>query len=194
MKNKKKRNAPAVCAGILASALSVSAAVRTLPTPPPSEFVDAESSVNVSLPTTEGRHIRLTLDFDPSPTNAVQVAFGRDDDGDGDLAPEETVVRLGVDCGVPFVWKESKSKVAIERSEIAEGLREQWNLSTYSAGQPEQEGNILCSPSTFAFDLKQPKAVSARWDLAKVTTHNVAATNVAVSAKFYNKGFALILR
>ena len=180
MKNRKKRNAPAVCAGILASALSVSAAVRTLPTPPPSEFVDAESSVNVSLPTNEGRHIKLTLDFDPSPTNAVQVAFGRDTNGDGDLAPEETSLRVGCDC--------------VEIQVKVEGEGEQWNWSTYSAGQPEQESNILCSPSPLTFTLKQPQAVSSRWDLAKVTTHNIADTNVIITAKFYSTGFALILR
>ena len=44
----------------------------------------------------------------------------------------------------------------------------------------------------FDFDLKQPKAV--RWDLAKVTTHNIADTNVTITAKFYSTGFALILR
>ena len=93
----------AASAGVLAFALSASAGVRTLPTPPPSEFVDAESSVNVSLPTNEGRRIRLTLDFDPSPTNAVQVAFGIDSNHDGDLAPEETALRVGCDCGAPFV-------------------------------------------------------------------------------------------
>ena len=180
--NTNKNRLPVVCAGFLAFATAASAALRPLPTPGPSEYVDAESSVNVPLPTNEGRHIRLTLAFDPSPTNAVQVAFGNDANADGDLAPEETVVRLGVDCGVPFVWKESKSKVEVE----------QWNLSTYSAGQPEQEGNILCSPSTSDFDLKQPKAVC--WDLAKVTTHNIADTNVTITAKFYSTGFALILR
>ena len=173
-----------LCAGILASVLSASAGIHSLPTPPPSEFVDAESSVTVPLPTTEGRHIRLTLAFDPSPTNAVQVAFGIDANHDNDLAPEETVVRLGVDCGVPFVCKESKSNVEVER----------WNSSTYSAGQPEQEGNILCSTSTSDFDLKQPSAVSVRWTHAKITTHNLATTNITATAKFYNTGFALILR
>ena len=180
--NTNKNRLPVVCAGFLAFATAASAALRPLPTPGPSEYVDAESSVNIPLPTNEGRHIRLTLAFDPSPTNAVQVAFGNDANADGDLAPEETVVRLGVDCGASFVWKGSKSKVEVE----------QWNLSTYSAGQPEQEGNILCSPSTSDFDLKQPKAV--RWDLAKVTTHNIADTNVTVTARIYDPGFILIVR
>ena len=167
---------PAVAGFFIAA--TAFAAQHDLPTPGPSEFVDAESSVNVPLPTNEGRHIRLTLAFDPSPTNAVQVAFGRDVNADGDLAPEETALRVGYDCG------EIQVKV--------EGEGEQWNWSTYSAGQSEQEGNILCSPSPLTFTLKQPKAV--RWDLAKVTIHNIADTNVAVTAQFYSTGFALILR
>ena len=44
-----------------------------------------------------------------------------------------------------------KGKGAIERSEIAEGLREQRNLSTCSAGQPEKDSNHNCSPSPLTF-------------------------------------------
>ena len=128
--------------------------------------------------------MRLQLATDFTPSNAVIVAFGTDTDNDGDLSPEETALRAGVDCGIPFARSESKSEVEVE----------QWNLSTYSAGQPEQEGNILCSTSTSDFDLKQPSAVSARWTHAKVTTHNLATTNITATAKFYNTGFALILR
>ena len=149
MTRKATKTVPAVCAGIFASVLTATAAMRTIPTPPPSEFVDAESSVNVSLPTNEGRRVRLTLGFNPTPTNAVCVAFGRDANADGDLAPEETALRVGCDCG-------------------------EW----FGGG----EG---------VFDLKSPKL---RWNIAKVTTHNVADTNVAVTAKFYSTGFALILR
>ena len=149
MTRKARSTAPAVCAGVLAFAASAFAGLRTLPTPPQSEFADAESSAVVALPVNEGRHIRLTVAFDPSPTNAVQVAFGNDANGDEDLGPEETDLVVGCDCG-------------------------EW----FGGG----EG---------VFDLKQPKS---RWSLAKVTTHNVAATNVTVTAKFTNPGFRLILR
>ena len=141
---------PAVAGFFIAAAAFP--AQHNLPTPGPSEYVDAESCVNVPLPVTEGRHIRLTLAFDPSPTNAVQVAFGRDANADGDLAPEETALRVGCDCG-------------------------EW-----SGGD---EG---------VFDLKQPMNLAKRWDLAKVTTHNIADTNVIITANFYKTGFALILR
>ena len=135
-----------LCAGILASALSAYAGIHPLPTPPPSEFADAESSVTVPLPANEGRRIRLTLAFDPSPTNAVQVAFGTDANHDNDLAPEETAVRVGCDC----------------------------------------------SPGPRTFALKQPKAV--RWTHAKVTTHNLATTNLTVTANFHSTGLAITLK
>ena len=137
-----------LCAGILASALSAYAGIHPLPTPPPSEFADAESSVTVPLPANEGRHIRLTLAFDPSPTNAVQVAFGTDANHDNDLAPEETAVRVGCDC----------------------------------------------SPGPLTFTLKQPKAASSRWTHAKVTTHNLATTNLTVTALFHSTGLAITLK
>ena len=62
------------CAMTLAIVLSASADIHSLPTPPPSDFVDAESSLTVPLPTTKGSHIRLTLAFDPSPTNTAPIA------------------------------------------------------------------------------------------------------------------------
>ena len=49
--NMKKHRLPAVCAGIFASVTSAFAAVRTLPTPGPSGYVDRESSVVVAFPT-----------------------------------------------------------------------------------------------------------------------------------------------
>ena len=44
------------------------------------------------------------------------------------------------------------------------------------------------------FTLKQPSAASSRWTHARITAHNLAATNLTVTANFYSKGFALILR
>ena len=150
--NTNKNRLPVVCAGLLAFATAASAALRPLPTPGPSECVDAESSVNVPLPTNDGRHIHLTLAFEPSPTNAVQVAFGNDANADGDLAPEETALRVGCDCGVWFGGDEG------------------------------------------VFNLKQPMNPAKRWNLAKVTTHNTADTNVTVTAKFYKPGLMILVR
>ena len=160
-----KKTLPAVAGFFIASAAF--ADEQFLPTPPPSEFVDAESSVNVPLPTTEGRHINLTLAFDPSPSNAVQVAFGRDLNGSETLEPEETDLIVGCDCGAWFGRNEG-------RVMSHEGWRVRDDVGT--------------------IHLKQPRELADRWTLAKVTTHNLADTNLTVTADFYAKGMKLILR
>ena len=173
-----------LASGLFAQTLSASGAERTIPSPPPSEFVDAESSVNVPLPTDEGRRIKLTLAFEPMSSNAVQVAFGNDLNGSENLEPEETELVVGCDCGEWFVRDEVKMRGEGEQRNVQVSLE-------------EQEGDHHCSPSplTFTslvtFNLKQPRE---RWDLAKVTTHNLADTNLIVTAEFYNRGKVLFLR
>ena len=183
-----KKTLPAVAGFFIASAAL--AAEQFLPTPPPSAYVDAESSVNVPLPTAEGRHINLTLAFDPSPSNAVQVAFGHDLNADGDLAPEETHLVLGVDCGAWFIqdelgrWASRPSGTFIgERASCPFVL----DVVCESSDEPSPVWNCR-------FHIRQAQAVADRWTLAKVTTHNLAETNLTVFAEFYTSGNLLILR
>ena len=89
----------ALAVGLLAVAARSLATEQSLPTPPPSANADAESSVTVPIPTDEGRHLKLTLAFEPTPSNAVLVAFGRDLNGSETLEPEETELIVGCDCG-----------------------------------------------------------------------------------------------
>ena len=183
----KMKTVPALCAGFLMSATMALASTEMLQNPPPSEFVDAESSVNVPIPTDEGRHIKLTLAFEPTPSNAVQVAFGRDLNGSETLEPEETEMIVGCDCGVPVVRDEVKGR----------GEGEQRNVQV-SCEEQESDHNCSPSPSAFtsllAFHIRQAQSVAERWNLAKVTTHNLVDTNLTVTAEFYTKGAALILR
>ena len=113
--------------GVFAGALAVSAAVQVIQ-PPPSDFIDTEASTNlVFAPLQEDtRHYRLKFSGDFSPSNDLEVAFGGDANGDGDLSPEETEARFGVDCG------EKKVKV--------EGVGVQRRSGILSAS--EQESNL----------------------------------------------------
>ena len=168
MKQRKNKCTGPLCAGYLVLALVASAAEQSLMTPPPSEFVDAESSVNVPIPSDEGRHLNLTIAFDSTPSNAVLVAFGRDLNGSETLEPEETELIVGCDCGFPVVGVESSGSCSVVGS--------------------------TATPIIHTFSLKQSRIVAERWTLAKVTTHNLADTNLTVTADFYTKGTKLILR
>ena len=189
--------------GVFAGALAVSAAVQVIQ-PPPSDFIDTEASTNlVFAPLQEDtRHYRLKFSGDFSPSNDLEVAFGGDANGDGDLSPEETEARFGVDCGEKKVKVEGVGGPEVK----VRGEGEQWNLSTCSAGQPEQEGDILCSPSpspsTFTysspspstFTLKLTKAVSRRWNLMKVTRRGFFSAEPTVKLKPRKPGMMIIVR
>ena len=90
----KTRAINAFCASMLAV---------TLPTPPPGEFADTESSVSVPIEDVADRIRRLVLSFpaNTSPTSCVQVAVGADLNHDECLEPEETQVIFGYDCLCP---------------------------------------------------------------------------------------------
>ena len=158
---------PAIFVGLTAGAIASSASQSILPTPPPSEFVDAESSVNVPIPTDESRHIKLTLAFESTPSNAVQVAFGRDLNGTETLEPEETELIVGCDCGFPVVGVESSGSCSVVGVE-----------SSGSCG----DAAPTAAPIIHTFPLKQSRIVAERWTLAKVTTHNLVGTNLTVTA------------
>jgi hypothetical protein len=80
--------------------------VAQLPTP---IFADREVSGDAALPASRLdrlRVFRLEMTFASTPSNNVQVAFGRDNrPADGRLAAEETDFIIGWDCGewLPFL-------------------------------------------------------------------------------------------
>lgn len=93
---------PAALAALTAGAVTLD--VARLPAP---AFADREVSGDASLPanrTNDLRTFRLELAFDATPSNNVQVAFGRDNlPADGFLAAEETDFIIGWDCGGWFL-------------------------------------------------------------------------------------------
>ena len=159
----------ALLAALSGLTFAASAADFDLATPSESEYPDTESSVNVAVTNWPalGRRVKLTLSADFTPSNGVQVAFGQDTDSNGDLAPEETHLVLGVDCGEPF----TREEFGQWRSEMNQG-----------------------SPSTFTFAFRQPSAVTNRLTHAKVTTRGRGNSAAQIAAEITRPGAALILQ
>ena len=89
----------AVCVFASASAAVVS---PTLPAP---EWPDSEAATNAALPAATWQRrghfdVRMSL---AAGTNLVQLAFGRDADGDGELSRAETALVVGRGFGEAFV-------------------------------------------------------------------------------------------
>ena len=171
---KNKHCLPALCAGFFMSAAHLHAAVRTLPTPPPSGFVDAESSVVVALADWRDYtpQAKLTLELNGSATNAVQMAFGKDRNGDADLQPEETEYIVGYDCGEWFTRDERHGGAAQS-----------------DADQPSSPGR-----ASHTFALLLAKIPADRWDLAKITTRGGGDSQAQVSATLVKPHFYIVIR
>lgn len=77
-------------------------AIRPVPAP---TYLDGESGVAAAtdqqIPSQSGYGFRI--DFAGTPSNNVEVAMGKDEDGDGELSPAETKVTSGWDCGGYFI-------------------------------------------------------------------------------------------
>ena len=156
-----------------------SSTVCQLATPAPSGWADTESSINVAVTNWPGlgRHIYLTLSAMATPSNNVQITFGKDADADGDLAPEETQVTLGFDCGEWFV-----------RDERCNPSRP-FVVDDWIDAESSNPTNI-----TRTIHLRQVSKLSDRFDFAKVTTRGRGNSAAEIAAEIKRFGVLLFLR
>ena len=96
-----------VCFAAVGLAASLAAVGRPVPVPPapPAVFADTESVTNAPLgdALSGARFLRVGNALSASPSNAVEVAFGTDRDGDGILESGSEEFAVGWDCGSWFV-------------------------------------------------------------------------------------------
>ena len=90
--------------------------------PPAPEYADTEASTNVAFNRVraDAREVRLHFSFAGVPSNCVQVAFGRDADGDGVLSFGETDAVYGWRNGRRFA-EDARAGVRTEEDGGASG-------------------------------------------------------------------------
>ena len=139
---------------------------------PPGGFADSEASTNitVAIPADKNR-LTLSLTVDCTPSNSVEVAIGRDADGDGDLAPDEADYVLGYDCGEWFVRREEGTE---NGEEVMEG--------GLNAGRMTR--NIRLVREDIDFD----------WNLVKVVRRGLGPSAEFAGVSANKQGIAVIVR
>ena len=142
----------------------------TLSQLPPSEYADTEVSTNipfaVSLETMS--RIEFTLTFDASPTNAVEVSVGVDENGDGWLSTTEMAWTFGYDCGRWF------TRNVDENCETDEPAPETGRITR-----------------TF---LLRKRRLDPDWNLVKVLRRGVRSIGEIAVVNGFKPGFALEVR
>ncbi len=165
-------------------------------------FIDTEVSTNVNMMawTEKTRHFNVTLQFDATPSNNVQVALGMDESADGNLSDEETGLTLGWDCGVWLIASKALTNRFIATpadSEIRKELSFQMTLD--GDGLPLTlelaDGNNSLDFSSLSL-LPVPPAwlYSKDWNLLKITARGVDAQNEQITVKLSNDAFILLLK
>ncbi len=183
------------------SAAAVTLDVARLPVP---SHADREASGDAALPSTNRmdnlRTFRLEMTFESTPSNNVQVAFGRDNrPADGALAAEETDFIIGWECGEWFIRPQGLRERYAFPAAATDGTR------TLTASIRVTSQGVFQMPAfkdggtafTFAGLPLTPFPGWFKpdlWTHLRVTVRGVSAANENVSAKFLPDGARIIIR
>ena len=177
-----------------------SALARPLPPLSAPEFVDTEvtacHSLDQAMPSVCGLNFELA--FRGTSSNNVEIVFGRDDDGDGNLSFGESDVRVGWDCGRYFIERvptgERFEELSVDtngtdrtlRWDCALKHRVMWGLSVTNEVGPAFAVATAASPS-WLYD--------ANWDRVRLTARGPDARDEQrFDVEVTTTGIAVIFR
>ena len=164
-----------------------------------SSFADTEVSTNMPPPVRVGDPLvfGFEIDFCGSPSNSVEIAFGTDASGDGTLAPEETDLVFGWNCGEWFVRSESADVALAEPSLVPCG---QQTLSV--AARIERDGHVASfaagaggAPVFAGLAAAPPAWIHDRaWNLCRLTARGVDVSGASCLVSSTPYGFKILVR
>ena len=168
------------------------AAEVDIPTAPPPVFADTESVMNAPLSgvVASARLVRCAIALTATPSNNVEVAFGRDTDGDGALTEAEPSMRLGWDCGAWFL-EGGTNRIESAVAEPPSPARFELSLRVDKRGTP-----IAWSCGAFTNAPMRPPAwlFSREWDTVRLAVRGFGSRDELVSVRLDADASVLILR
>ena len=183
----------------VAFALSASgAAVEPLPAP---EFADTEVSVHHALE--QGpfglRGLDFRLEFAGTPSNNVEVAFGRDLDENGSLAPHETDVIVGWECGRYFIERfrtgERIEETNVGTNDLARLLA--WHYDVRKGGKVLKAftaSNEVCVAFASVSTNTPAWLYDRNWNLMQLTARGVDVQGERFEVDVRSSGFLIHLK
>lgn len=186
---------------VLLSVLGAAAGSFAHPPQGTSPHADTEMSTNIAFGTSGDIRLRkafdLSLSLAGTPSNCLQVAFGRDKDGDGVLDPSETDTVYGWRAGRYFVedargWRRVLS--GLVPVDCEHWLRV--HVEAYGDFRPKRVSLECGGDAAFAgLARERPDWLLRRgWDLARVTRRGVDAPSGWVVCELSALGLAVSVR
>ena len=181
------------CALMCASALG-----GVMPQLPAPSHADTEVWTNVPCAQllSDVREFEVSLDFMGTASNCVQVAFGRDDDGNGDLSKRETCLVVGWRAGDYFLDAVRMGRRFREDSGATNTTRR--IAFRVAAGEDgAKSASVLCDGvakfvDVLGGDLRW--VYDHGWNMAKVTRRGVDSPGEIVLVESDHGGMKFIVR
>ena len=171
-------------------------AALAVPSMPPPEFDDYEVITNCVFDASrqDAKEFAVRIELDATPSNGVEVVFGRDADGDGILSRTEETMSIGYDggewkvvnlvTGDTFSCADAPGYAALNWKLRLDKNREPRSLAATVNGQPTF--TQLATPPPFLFD--------PTWNAAKIIQRGQSDPNLQVVCSVDNIPLVIRLR
>ena len=186
------------CAAL--SAVCAFAEPLLLPPLPDSPYADTEVATNIPFVTgrSDVREFGVEMFFTGTASNCVQIAFGRDADGDGDLAPEEMSLLLGWRAGSYFIEDVPGRLRMAEQADAVPGDARGLSLHV-GLDRSLRPRTVAATNETGACFLSLSEAVPSflygtDWNMVKVTGRGVEAVDEAIAVECLYRFFRISIR
>ena len=183
--------------------ICVSAFGAVMPQLPEPVHADTEVWTNVPCAQllSDVREFEAVLDFTGTASNCVQVAFGRDDDGNGDLSWSETGLVVGWRAGDWFVEDVRMGRRFRESAESGgQGLPALPRRLTFrlaAGGDGVKSASVVCDGAAKFVDVMGGDlgwVYDRGWNMAKVTRRGVDSPGEIVLVASDHGGLKFIVR
>lgn len=184
-----------LCTVLVGAASAASLQPDALPRSP---FADTEVSTNCpfSFASPFVVDFRLTMEFESTPSNNVQIAFGRDSDADGVLSAGETDMILAWDCGEWMLFGTNALPSAVLPSVDTNAHKVlRWDLHLRGR-RPKRlvltENDVPLSPD-FETD-PEPWFYDRTWNMFRLTARGIDDPAESFAVDLNEKGALILLR
>ena len=180
------------------AALGAAAFGAVMPQLPEPAFADTEVYTNVPCAALLSgvRELEVVIDFAGTESNCVQVAFGCDIDGDGDLSANETDLAIGWRAGDCFI-EDVKGGRRFREAVSATNSMHRIELRAAAGDSGARSARVLCNGAArfgeaLGGDLQW--LYNRDWNMAKVTRRGVDAPGEIVLVASDHGGMKFIVR
>lgn len=180
--------------GMSVVAATAFAAQVDMPVPAPTSDHDTEATTNTVFfaGLSSDRQFNLSLELNAASSNCVEIAFGRDADGNGVLSREEADLQLGWDAGAWLLH--DRRAGTIRRCARPDGHRRlEWRLALDS--RKAAKTLIAEDGDGVVFDGAVPPTLfDDNWNLMRVTVRGLSDPDGVVFTKVFGWGLGVTVR